>query len=151
MQDGDIFRWRYKSPVGREPYWCKSCIALVQDGRFADTYWTSGNGSSWTEKDALELLDLEYLGNFSNLEKVSEYESKFYKRENIVDLRHSNNRSQENIFKRVGSQRDQVVMLELAEYMLVREREKIRSAEYDCKRLIENIEKLKAGDISIHL
>ena len=110
MTKGDIFRWYYKSTDGKfAPYHCRSCIAEF-DGKFlCDTFWNTGGGHSWSQERAERELNLEFVANRSDLVEATNDAKRFYKSEDVVDLRHSNSTTTP-LYIRRGAVRDKNVM-----------------------------------------
>lgn len=111
IQDGDVFRWRYKDEKPEQlgawgRYHCKSQIAIAKDGRLQDTYWGTSYGShkGWSYADAERDLELRRLGNLSELEKRPEYEAVYFDDADCVDLSHANS-SKGNFYVRKGAAR----------------------------------------------
>lgn len=109
-KQGDVFRWCYNAAMekklnhrdnGGTTYWCKACIAIVQeDGRAMDIYWSSKSSNMhFTPCYAEENLELIYLGNLNDYEEHKPYMRACYKDEDCIDIRHANSFS-DNIYIR---------------------------------------------------
>tara|TARA_Y100000592_G_C5205535_1_gene192524 strand:- start:26 stop:445 length:420 start_codon:yes stop_codon:yes gene_type:complete len=72
---------------------------------FWDTFW-GGNDSDkkFSIEDAILKLDLEYLGNFEDLEKTFKEYRAYYNDSDCVDLSHPNS-SQDNFYIRKGAKK----------------------------------------------
>ena len=151
IKDGDVFRWSYKRDVkrGDHSYWRKSRIAIAENGVLFDTYWSisnrlDGNCRHWTYDEAVDTLNLTFLGNLADLERVSEGEGKYYDEADIVNLNHANS-SRGNFYIRKGSQRSREKMLRTARHGIERHEADICSAQHAIERLKEAIAKIEAG------
>lgn len=112
VKKGDIFRWYYKSIAGKfSPYHCCSCIAEFNGNRLYDTFWNTGltDGKSWTPEEAERKLELTLIANRDDLVKTGNDARRLYKKEDIVDLRHSNSTTTP-LYIRRGAVRDKGVM-----------------------------------------
>ena len=103
LKEGNIYFWSYKELwEGGDPYWCKSRIAIVKNGRLKDTY--SGGGHNDTTLD-LDEVDLEYQGNLDDLVNIPKHQIKYYRKEDIVNLTHANSYGSQ-IYLKKGAQKD---------------------------------------------
>jgi hypothetical protein len=153
MREGDIFRWRYKPErseqikrYSHDPYWAKSCIAVVHDGRLVDTFW-GGYGSdaaSWDAWEAARDLDLTYVGNFDELTRVDEWKREYYADKDCVCLNHSNS-PKGNFYIRKGAKRNAAKMRETAEYKLQRAKDAMESARRDIERFEAILDRIDGG------
>jgi hypothetical protein len=114
---GDIYRWAWNAAALKERehkneagtmYWCCSRICVFKDDeKFWDTYW-GGNDYNhdkrFSIKDANTMLDLQYLGNFSDLEKANKSDRAYYEDKDCVDLSHANS-SRGNFYIRKGAKK----------------------------------------------
>jgi hypothetical protein len=155
LQDGDVYRWRYKEPGPNDGAWgryhCCSQIAIAKDGWLRDTYWHSRGDTDRTfGPDDLSKLELTFLGNLSELERAEEWKADYYADADIVNLNHANS-SRGNFYLRKGAQRSADKMLEVARYKLEREESVERSAQFAQERLRAAIAALQGGDTSVHL
>lgn len=100
-KQGDVFRWSYNEKMlkklnhgnnGGTTYWCKACIAIVQeDGRAVDVYWGSDSSNMhFTPCYAEENLELTYLGNLNEYDEHKPYMRSCYKDEDCLDINHAN-------------------------------------------------------------
>lgn len=135
IRDGDVFRWRYKDerPDDRRPYnryHCKSMIAVAKGGLLIDTYWSMAgdNSTCWSYETAVDVLELERLGNFAELEKRPEYDREHYDDADIVDLNHSNS-SRDNFYIRKGAPRSRTKMLAVMSERVANAEREIGSAQ----------------------
>lgn len=149
-REGDIFRWAYREP-GDDRQWgryhCCSRIAIVDAyGRLRDTYWSWGrDGRIFTHKD-LPALELTYLGNLADLEKVPEHLADYYDDADIVDLNHANS-PRGNFYIRKGAARSAKKMLESARYQLEKSVSDERTAARRSEQLRETIARIESGEI----
>lgn len=142
IRDGDVFRWRYKEPPsGRfvsDPYWAKSCIAIAKKGRLVDTYWGGDfqDSAYWRFEDAIEKLDLTFLGNLDDYEQRQD-EPRLYRPEDVMDIRHSN-LSSGGLYFRKGAQYAR-------EHMLAECKQRIAQTENDVRFYTDKLNRLKAS------
>lgn len=154
MKEGDLFKWTFKphaiAALGRNQtliYWCCARIAEFKDGRLRDLYWSNlADGKNWSAEEATERLDLEYLGNRSELVKC--HHPDYYRGEDIVDLTHPNSYGFQ-IYKRKGAQRSREAMKELTRNKIERARRDIESLEHDVKYLVITLESLNLDDTDL--
>lgn len=149
LREGDIYRWHYrdvKKDGGIYGYHCCSRIGVVERGCLRDTYWGACGDSKTFDLADLAKLELERIGNFSDLEKVPEYQADYYDDADIVDLNHSN-RSTGNFYLRKGAKRSQSKMLAVARERLEISIGDERRAARKSERLRESIARIEAGDI----
>jgi hypothetical protein len=130
MKEGDIYTWRYKperyDAISRfkDPYWCRSRIAVVSNGSLEDTYWGPHSGYNRLNPDDLELT---FQGNPADMQYIPYCEYVFYKPEDIVDLRHSNNAGAA-VYVKPGKDRDAETMREYYEARIDDADREMRSA-----------------------
>ena len=104
FREDDVFRWRYRDPKldgDYLNYWAKSRIAIVTNGILRDTFWATGDNSTW---DARDRLDLTYLGNLGDYDKRPEWHAVYYDDADCLDLNHANS-SKGNFYIRKGAER----------------------------------------------
>lgn len=139
MREGDIFRWSWidpdqqnNSPFG--DYHGKSRIAIFKDGTLYDTYWffTADGRLDPTE------VTLTFWANIADLEEFRG-DATFYKAEDIVDLRHSNN-SRGPVYLRKGATKDRDRMTSAVLMMIEKH---AWNAEYSHRRMSEGLTALK--------
>jgi hypothetical protein len=112
MNNNDIFRWSYNEGKlkkrndgdnGGTTYWCCSRIAIVSNDRLVDTFWgTSGSNKSWSDDQAEEQLELEFIVNMDDLTNVDPSERAYYLDADCFDLNHSNS-TRGNFYIRKGA------------------------------------------------
>jgi len=135
MLEGDIYRWRWADDArdrDRGPYrayHCFSQMAVVRDGRLCDTFWY-GHGTVIDPS----VVALTLLGNENDMTKIREYEARYYRSEDIVDMRHSNS-SSAPVYLQPGAQKDPDTMLEYIRHERGR-------AEYEARYAAEKIERM---------
>lgn len=139
IREGDIYRWRWRDE-GRHAdsgpyrsYHCKSRIAVVHGGQLYDTFWS---GFSYEHRVDPEKVILTYEGNPAEMTQIQPYNVPYYRREDIVDLRHSNN-SGAPVYLRAGATRNAEVMLAEIAYRRDRAEAEIRSHQHTIERLDE--------------
>lgn len=144
-REGDIFRWRWKDEKLHgdsgpwRSYHCKSQIAIFHSGEFYDTFWLHCYGDGWNfssdrilRPDSITLEKHE--GNYADMKRIRPYDAPYYRPEDIVDLRHSND-SNAPIYLRPGATRNAEVILEEIAYRRDRAEGEIRSAQHTIERL----------------
>lgn len=140
MKDGDVFRWSYKDPKpdwSNVSYWAKSRIGIVKGDFIFDTYWGSSGGNAvWDFKEANSLLNLDFLANMADLEKVDEHRLIYYADADVVNLNHANS-SKGNAYIRKGAKRSPEKMLEVVRHNIERANSRIKSLEHDIAQLSE--------------
>ena len=107
LKDGQIYRWHWKEgeQIGAlEPYWCKSRIAIVKDGKLLDTYWSGDRHSVDVSR-----VDLAFMGD-QNWPQLRPGEELRYDRADICDMRHANS-SHAPIYVRPGAKLNKAAML----------------------------------------
>ena len=116
---GDIVKWSYTSyklkslrdgDNGGTTYWCCSRIAIFNGERFVDTYWYGSDNRSFGVDDIGDTHEVKYVANLDELVLQNDYVryddlTRYYNREDIVDLNHPNN-SRGNLYLRKGAKKD---------------------------------------------
>lgn len=156
IREGDVFRWRYREPgddraYGR--YHCCSCIAIARGGKLRDTYWMIGNTFPYDARSFdydSNALELTRLGNLDDLMKVPEYNEEYYDESDIVNLNHANS-TRGNFYIRKGAVRSATKMLETARRKLMAAQLDEQFAARRAAELRSLIEKIAAGDTSVHI
>lgn len=149
LREGDIYRWRWADSTRDtdcgpfRSYHCRSQVAIFEDGHLHDTYWSSGGGDRWLDPAK---VDLTLWANKADLTEISKHEVVYYRREDVVDLRHPNN-SFGPVYVRTGARRDAATMLELIEDRLDQARREIEWAQRRIKELTQDAEKVRAGQL----
>ena len=149
MREGDIYRWRWVDPAKDNDcgpyrsYHCCSQIAVFRNGRLTDTFWY---GSDNKVLDPAE-VSLTLLGNVTELDEIRPYDIAYYRRDDIVDMRHSNN-SHGPIYRRKGAQRDAATMLALIEHRIESSRREVEFANNRIVQLTRDAEKVRAGKLN---
>jgi len=122
MREGDIYRWRWADPERDadcgpfRSYHCLSQLAVVRSGKLTDTYWP-GTGNHVLDPAKVTLT---FIGNIADLVEIRAYDIPYYRREDIVDMRHANN-SYGPIYLRKGAQKDADTMLARAAHRVRQE------------------------------
>lgn len=160
MKLNDIYRWHYSAERlkklrdgnnGGTTYWCQSQIAICQkwhDGRLvlADTYWH--RPESYLKEDSIKngKVIIEYIGNLDELERTNEDCYNYYKREDIIDIRCSNNGNY-GVYIKKGAKRDLEVTREYIKYELEKKEYKAKSAADDVIRYKKVLEELTEDNL----
>lgn len=148
LKKGDIYRWTWRGPKGREcgrydNYHCKSQIAKFDGKNLVDTFWAcSPTDNSYLDPDD---VDLVLLGNTSEMTVLAD-QSEYYRPEDLVDMRHRNH-STAPIYLKKGATRDKETMLELVRRKQRDAKHKIESAQFALSTLSENEEKIANDDL----
>lgn len=152
MNKGDIFRWSFKEPPEHMPYHCCSCIAEFDGTRLRDTYWHSASdGRSWTPEEARERLVLTFVANREDLESYGPGAHDYYAPENVVDLRHPNNGSRDQVYIRKGAKRCAAVMRQTLHYTIERSESEIDMATRRIEECGALLDKINAGDLDVYV
>ena len=144
-KEGDIYRWCWnsqyveklkdKSAAGTL-YWCCSQICIFRNGMYFDTYWNnSGDSKRFMPEEADEKLDLEYIGNFSELEESSKTQRAYYDDKDCVDISHANN-TRGGFYIRKGAKRS----LEKMNKIILRN---IKKLQYDADSAQRRLQEIK--------
>lgn len=141
MTEGDVYFWSWKdgARIGESsPYHCWSQIAVVgPDGRLRDTFWSDSSD----KLVPLEHAEITFRGNTREMKKIPAYEAQFYHSDDVVDMRHSNNRGAP-VYVVPGAKRSPNVMRDLVQDRIVNAR---REIEYQTRL----IDELKAELVAI--
>lgn len=146
--DGQIYRWSwidadYGEPGAyRDPYWCRSRIAVVRNGRLIDTYW---HGGSLDHSINPEKVTLTPIGN-EQWPQLREGEELRYDRTDICDMRHANN-SRGPIYVRPGAKLNKAAMLAVLADREEAARSDIRSAEWRLEEIARKRALLEADKL----
>lgn len=150
-RDGDIIRWRWKDDVvntrfggqGQASiYWCTSQIAVFEDGFFYDTFWSSkSSAKSFSVSTVDEKLDIEYIGNFDDLERTDPSARAYYLDKDCIDLSHSNSMSR-LFYIRKGAKKSEEKMARIIKRNIKMKRATITGLELSIKRLRDDLENL---------
>lgn len=146
LREGDIFRWRWADPARDQPgdwgpYHCYSRIARVRNGRLFDTYWQA---SGETEIDPAKVT-LEFVANAADLIDLRSGDIPYYRREDVVDLRHANS-MRDNVFLRKGAKRDADAMMARLEELREQSNREIRFANERLEQLLRDEMRIAAGE-----
>ena len=151
---GDYYRFSYNEKYEKElfmPYHCFDGILFVKqknDGSLylVDTYWSSG-GRSFTLEQALEQGILTFICNINDVEPCVKSEKRYYNSDDFFNLS-SQHGCYERYFKRKNAARSSELMEEELKKLIDERKHEIEYAEYDIKRYVEYIDRLKSGDNS---
>ena len=149
MREGDIYSWRWKD-VAKDAdcapyrsYHCKSQIAVYDGKSLLDTFWGSGpTDNSYLNPDNVILT---LLGNKNDMTVLKDRPD-FYRSEDIVSMKHSND-SRAPIYLKAGASRDADTMRKLLNHKRSEAERKIRSATSDLEHLAVAAHKLENGQI----
>lgn len=156
LREGDVYRWRYLEP-GNDGSWgryhCRSCIAIVHNGRLYDTFWQIGDsfsdGKSFAADD-LSDLELTRLGNLAELDKAPEYQADYYDDADIVNLNHSNS-PKGNFYLRKGAKRSRDKMEAVARQRFAEAESDFHTARRRMEEIGKIIDRIEAGETDMHL
>lgn len=152
FKEGDIFHWRWtdaeyasrQKQCGSTVYWCRSQIAVFEDGRLRDTYWYSGS-----ENGGLDLgrIILTFKGNANEMKTIPVWEKVFYRPEDVVDMNHPNT-SNAPVYVKAG--RDAETMTAFFAHEVERYESDLRSVEQNIAEYRAAIETVARGDLDGH-
>lgn len=153
MRDGDIYHWVWnEARVERSRkfwgntnlYHCKSQIAVVVDGVLKDTFWgTSGSDGYLSPNDVV----LTFQGNVNDMSVILEWEKVFYRREDLVDMNHSNN-SRAPVYAKPGTSRDAATMKEYYETKIADAERDIVWEHRRIKECQDSLARIEAGELT---
>ena len=89
---------------------------------------------------------LTFWANTADLTAINKHETVYYRRDDIVDLRHTNN-SFGPVYLRKGAKRDTETMMQVIEDRIGEARRQIESAQRDIERMEGEAEKVRAGQL----
>lgn len=145
LRENDVFRWAWNPDTGRDnhapfgDYHCYSRIAIVRDGRLVDTFWGGYSGRKVVDP---AMVDLKYQGNLEDFEDAKYTTLVHYRKEDILDLRHSNGGK---VYLRKGAQKCPERRLAHLTGKLLEAQCRHRAAFRDAQSLIAQIKALKEG------
>jgi len=145
MEDGDIYHWHYKNDADYLSYWCCSRIGVVRNGMLVDTFWHGSDNKSWPIEEALEKLELTYIGNFNDLEKAPEWYADYYDAADCINLNHSNSTSG-NFYIRKGAKRSAEKIRASINAKIEERKRDIKSAEWAIECAGKELAKLDNGE-----
>lgn len=140
----DVFRWYYKDTTGRfEPYHCKSRIMIFNGDIFFDTFWGNvPHRNTWfTQDEADNLLELQYLGNLDEFESCREHDQAMYDDKDFMNLNHSNS-SRDNYYLRKGATKSLDKMKKVLKRNILDVESVYQSAKWDYERELRALEEL---------
>lgn len=148
FKEGDFYRWSFKEEYTKGKsyeglYWCKSQIAYFDGKYLKDTYWSTG--SSNYEIDLLK-VNLVFIGNIFDYEKISEYEKQYYDPKDILDVSHPNNRISNSLFVRKGASRSKEVILVKLQEQIDKEQSEINYHNHNLAHLLDKQTQLQDND-----
>lgn len=149
MREGDIYSWRWRDDKRHEDcgpyrsYHCRSRIAVVEDGRLYDTYWSfSGNEPEIKQDDVV----LTLLGNKNDMTEIPASKLHYYKKSDIIDMRHSNN-STGPIYLKSGAQIDAATIRSEIERRIADAESTIRMQQESVRHLQSMMQHVDNGDL----
>ena len=144
MKDGDIFSWEWKPEMGRPygDYHCKSQIAVFDGTTLRDTFWSNAYDGALDPAQ----VDLTYRGNKHEMTTILERDEPFYRHEDLVIMRHSND-SNAPTYLKAGAVKDAERMREETQHALDRAISDKRSAEFRIERYQEALSAIARGDL----
>ena len=151
LREGAIYRWRWadeKRDSDRGSwgsYHCCSCWAVVSGGHLVDTFWHGGDNKNLDPDDVV----LTYVAHPDELVEIKSYDLPYYRRDDIVDMRHANN-SSGPIYRRIDATRDAETMMENAEEKMRVARETMEAAQRDIQYAQMSIEHPSRWETGIH-
>ena len=156
MKLNDVYKlyWKesYKKTQSPHKDWthCFEGIGIVKEGRekklyIHDNYWsTFSRGSVFYEEDIEKKLDIEYVGNLDDYDKIEHYDVGYYKEEDIMIItnQHGCLPSCISFYLKKGAEKD----VETIHGKLLKKYEAnehaIKYAKNENKRILEKIKKL---------
>lgn len=142
--EGDIFLWYWKTP-GRST-WCCSGIGVIKNDVLVDTYWSDGSLRLGQDK-AKQEMDLEWVANLADLQKIRDGDAKYFARTDVVCLNHSND-PVGNTYIRKGVGRCRTRMLEEIALALEKAESTKRQAEFSIRRLTETKASIETSGVT---
>lgn len=148
FKEGDFYRWSFKEEYTKGKsyeglYWCKSQIAYFDGKYLYDTYWVSNNSNYEID---LDKVDLVFIGNIFDYEKISEYEKQYYDPKDILDISHPNNRIGNSLFVRKGASKSKEVMLSKLQEQIDKEQSEINYRKRNLTHLLDKQTQLQDND-----
>lgn len=159
LKKGDIVRWRYSEgakELGKlTPYHCKCCRAIFNGEVLIDLYWVHSHQMpdpnpyrkvTFRPEDVGERITItEKLGNFYNYEQCSPFTAhNWYAEEDILDLRHPNNSSDDNVYVRKDAEKKRDVRIQKLQEQIGDWRKEIQSLVRRINLNRDNVKRLKA-------
>jgi hypothetical protein len=162
IKENDIFNWHYTDAKYKDLqkywnnhsliYWCKSQICVAKENAdgslyLEDTYWNGQPDSARFEISEVGItVDLEYLGNFAELDKISGYNIDYYKPEDIVNLNHPNS-SSGNIYRKKGAKKDLATIKSKLTHLMEEEQRKAYRASEKAGEYEEQLKNLTEENV----
>lgn len=149
MKVNDVFRFQYHVVEGeRDRYWCFDGKLIARpdgDGiRLVDTYWTSGDGRSFTPEEAEKRGVLTFVCNLDEVEAVEEYEVPNYAPENIFNLSYQHG-CYKRFVKRKGAAHSRDAMLKHLGEQMEKAKRDLNSAAWSIERIARDIERVRTA------
>ncbi|MDU8914048.1 hypothetical protein [Aestuariicoccus sp. MJ-SS9] len=142
MREQDVYRWQWKDDHNHlASYCCYSQICVVWKGELYDTYCGVLTERSRLNQDEVEI---EFLGNQDDMIKLLAGSENYYRPEDVVDMRHPNNRRAPIYLKR-GAERDADVMLAWALNAIEENQMQARAAQNRIKALQDAVKLIESG------
>ena len=151
---GNYYRWSYKELPNssyEQSYWCKSRIATVKESSaglyLADTFW-SISGSDYVLTAALDNIELEFLGNINDYERISENYVKYYDQSDILNLNHPNN-TKGNIYVRKGANKSKSHLLDELDKAVSNKEQELDYVARQLDSLLDTRAELVRGELNV--
>jgi len=153
MKVNDVYRWSYIDPPKIDPYWCKSQIIIVSKNNndeflLEDTYWSGGSSTRiFKEHEVGKTIEIQFLGNLDDYEKISKYHTRYYNPKDILDISHKNSMG-DLIYLKKGAQKDLQIMEKELQYQITKCEDEIR---YKTSLLKDLQEKLSTLSVDTYI
>ena len=155
LRNGDILRWVWIDVPKTDPYWCKSRVAIVNDGNLYDTFWIH-HGSKFIQGGwgpdfhgarslPIEQVEMTVIGNIHDMDEIPRGDERYYDPADVVDLRHSNNTNAPLYIKKGAKRSAEKIAERIREKMAEAERTRL-SAERDINELREKLAYVESGE-----
>ncbi len=147
FNEGDIFRWSYNDEMlkklnhgqnGGTTYWCLSQIGIVKNGMLVDTYWTSGNNSSFARDVCEQKLVLKFIANINDLVKAEPSDRAYYLDDDCIDLNHPNS-TRGNFYIKKGAEKNIEKMTRILNRKKLELDKKLKQIEWEIKLVDKDI------------
>ncbi|WP_372570406.1 hypothetical protein [Ruegeria jejuensis] len=152
MKDGDIYNWLWKDGMKRndfgafQSYHCYSRIAIARDGKLYDTFWSDNS-----KPVDVTAVDLRFLGNANEMTVINKWKVPYYRPDDVVDTRHSNDYSAP-IYLKAGAQKDPETMRENVLVKRAEAQREIKSSQQTVEEMDKYLAAIEAGDLdSVYL
>lgn len=145
MKDGDIYRWHWKD-MNRSSHCC-SHLAVVVNGSLLDTFWSVGKNRRLEPDD----VEVQFLGNSNDMTEIPAYKIPYYRREDVIDMRHLNN-SSAPIYLKADAERSADAMRSFVNEAIEQAEREKNSAIRQIERMRRHLAHIEAGNLDkVHL